>query len=376
MRALGFWKGRHGALSLGLLAMASLLGGCEDDLTPITFIEQLDLLGVRAEVVGDTGRNRPRPGETYTFSPILAWPERDPDLSQLSTLVVHCTASDFVNVFPVCLELLGDNAVEAIDTEMAPDNAAEAQLECDGPLNLNVAGLGLHCALGLPTFTLQMPTTPEMIDGEFRDRLIVGVTCNGGYAALTLEPESPFGCVARDGEAPVDEVQFFGTVAFERQDGDVNNNPEPDSLDVRLLRPDDDDAETWPRWTRSDPPQADACTNGSALELPEVSLEEEVDIEFRYATDAIETIDGERETIEVSSYVNAGELERRFTVFREDDDPASAQVLTWTAPSRTSLEDLERRQPDDPIRFTMVVRDGFDGVSSADYYLCLVPKED
>lgn len=363
-------------LSRVLIVLSSVLPlwGCEDDLTPITFIKELEVLGGRVEVVGDEARNKPRPGEAYTFTPIYGWPERDPDLSQLSTLIVECTASDFVSTLPICLELIGDDALQAVgatDTDSAPPTEAPL-FECGGLPQVTLGGLSLQCATGLPTFALQAPQSPEADGDGFRSRLIVGITCNGGDAALVGSATQPFTCIPREGRELLDARGFFGTVDLQGEDLDVNTNPQAESLDVRLRGPEDDSARPWRAWTQPEPPPEDACETAEALELPEVAFGEEVEIELRYDADAVETIDGERETIEISTYVNAGEVERRFTIFPgTDNSDATVGSLPWTAPSERGLADLERRRPSDPVRFTMIVRDGFDGMVQATYYLCL-----
>lgn len=347
-----------------LLVGLCLSAGCTDDLPKITLIRQLEPLGARTEVVDAPERTSPRAGEDVRYRIVTALPELAQDRSAFSTLMLECTAPDAETEVAPCQELVelgerGKGPSGAIDLDalgLMLDPEALAALDCEQSYRMQLGPLSLHCAVGEPEFTLSVPK------GASGARFVSGVICNRGVAQLDRKRIGELRC----GDDPRDELAFFGTVALQPED-------EPDNLQLDLdglrLTLDDEAWDAWPDDEKA--PDADDCEDG---DLPRVAFEAKRTIGLFYEADKLERVDGERETLELSTYATAGEVERRYTVFDPEDrteDGELASELEWTAPTKQENDDYKRRKADDPVRFYVAARDLRGGFSVREYYLCL-----
>lgn len=289
-------------------ALSLLLGlglwGCDDPLKPVELVDEPRVLGARVEVTDEPERAAPAPGENATVRFLLATPERAPSLGF---------------ALAACPAVVRNGARSACDGEpfaavVSNDgDAAEAALSFDVPTSLDPAGrvavLGILCPHGSPN----------------RD----GTAC--------------------DGAAPGTPVQLELELA---RDGDVNQNPElqPDSLSF--------DDQPWPELAA---PSGD-CAGAGFVEAAAGSkhtLRVAVDESDRDPLPRKSDLDPERESLQLSEFVSAGDLTRAFQTIAWNSSELTRSV-EWTAPNEAGL-----------VRVWLVLRDFRGGGAFVERAVCV-----
>jgi hypothetical protein len=289
------------------------LAGCGDPIKHVELIEEPRVLAARAEVVGDEMRATPNPGETVQVRWLVAAPDGDPPsgfaLSACSAPkqtrgVLHCESTPFASD-------VGDAA------------SPNPRFEFTVPAELNAL---THPRLG-----------------------ILGSLCAHGNGTITSNLPS---CEAGS-ELPV-SFDFFLA-------GDESTNLNPNfAADAITL----DDA-VWDMRELAD----GACLG---LGLPEVSRSAgHHPITIAIPDSAREPLvqhnaaDAPRESLRISHFASAGELERPFSEVLPDDS-ASPLTLTWNPPKQAPADG-------ELVRFWFVVRDLRGGSDFTERALCLTP---
>jgi hypothetical protein len=280
------------------------LGGCDDPLKPVELVDEPRVLGARVEVTDEPERAAPAPGENATARFLLATPELAPSLGF---------------ALAACPAVVRNGARSACDGEpfariVSNDgDAAVPALSFDVPASLDAAGrvavLGIICPRGSPNAD--------------------GTACDGAHPGTPVQLELE---LARD--------------------DDVNRNPElqPDSLSF--------DEREWPELALAEGDCAGAgyveVTAGSKHTLG-VALDESDRDPLPRKSD----LDPERESLQLSEFVTAGDLTRAFQTVAWDSDELTRSV-EWTAPNRAGL-----------VRVWLVLRDFRGGGAFVERAVCV-----
>ena len=270
-------------LGLGLL-------GCDDPLKTVALVDATRVLGARVEVEGDAGRAAPLPGESASVSFLVAAPELSP---ALGFALEACAAAPRQGARAGCAE---PPFAQVVSEDGQTDTP---RLDFGVPPGLSPSGrvlvLGVVCPQGSPN-----------ADGS---------SCDGP------EPGTP--------------VQLELELA---RDGDVNLNPElpADSLTF--------DGAMWPELSAL---EQDCAGLGFAEVAPgsKHSIGVELAESDRDALPRPSTLDPSRESLQLSHFIDAGEISRAFETIAWDSDDLS-RLVSWTAPKATGL-----------TRFWFVLRD-------------------
>jgi hypothetical protein len=313
-----------------LLGCALLLGGCEEpDLPKSWRVTYARVLGVRAEVAGDEERATPEPGERVRVRVLIVG---DEPIESLSYDLIACPAAPPRGELPSC-------AGETFFAER------EEVTELEG-----AAGLSRELVV-----ELEVPDEAEL-DGAERV-LIGGTICAGGMA------ESAEGGEGRCEGSSARPVTFTAHVVLALHDADVNHNPVLASDAIRF-----DDA-VWPPYAISSLPSdedagaadEDAGADDDASDggvSPTVAADgKEHVIEISLEASERETRDGVREELQLSHFVTAGKLGRRFSVLEREQDGSEPFEVKWHIPR---LDD-----PPSEVLVIFVLRDQRGGVDYA-----------
>jgi hypothetical protein len=294
---------------------ALLAASCDDPLKRTELIEEPRVLGARVEVEGAPERAAPRPGERARIRFLIAAPELEP---ALGFAFVACRSAPANVGLPACKEPAFAEGVRAEPAPGAPE------LE----------------------FVLPEPSEPEV-----KPRLLVrGVICPNGSPRVSALPST----CASGGQAL--EVALEIDLATEN---DENQNPSFAAADVRL------DGEPFE-------PAATLDAECAASGLPEVRAASEHGIVLDFEETVRDQLRRESsrdplvESILISHFASAGELERAFSPVAPEAEAVSANV-GWTAPKG----DI----PDEGllVRFWFVVRDLRGGSDFAERAVCVLP---
>lgn len=287
-------------LSGGALCAAASLTACAADFQPVSFVDRSRVVGVRVSVDGaDT--TEPDTGDEVT----LAWGViEQPGATRLSHIAIVCAGG-------------------ASTGAMAAGGCSGTPIATSGFVSSPLAPL---------TFT--MPAT---------DVTLLIATCDRG-ASVALDPRAstPVTCSGGETGARSDLAYLLLRHAPTDRDANLAVTWHADSL----------------RFGGAPWPEGDDCT---ASELPHVTVGERVDAmgdptgeevvigivwdegeRERYAryrctpTTPPTAPEDEIESLEVSHYVTAGELERAYS-FIEGTATPSPLELTWTSPPRAEL---------------------------------------
>jgi hypothetical protein len=276
------------SLVAGSLSWLAL--GCDEPLKSVELIAEPRVLGGRVEVDGDPGRAAPTPGERATASFLLATPELSPSLGFAFAV---CPGAARRSSRPAC-------AVAPFAAVFSENGASDTpSIAFEVPDDLDPSGrlvvLGIICPDGAPT-------------GD-------GASCDGADpgAPIALELE-----LARD--------------------DDTNLNPELSPEDLTL------DGEVWPELPAGD----GDCTGQGLVEVAPGSkhrLGVALDDADRDPLLHPSELDPTRESLQLSHFTTAGELEHAFQSIAWDSEQLAREV-SWTAPKAPGL-----------ARFWLVVRD-------------------
>lgn len=305
------------------LALAGLLLGCADDLTPGSSITRNRVIGARAAVVGDPERAWPRAGEEVEVGFLVVDPgPRRP----LTWAFVACPLAD----------------------------AAFGADSCGGDPFAFV--LSLDPVVGAPTFVFEVPSE-DALDGA-AVLAVLGVICADGLPSTDLESDD--GCVGDRVEETI--VAFTLPVSREAV---PNRHPRIGAIELGGVP-----------WTYE--PALDAPVEGcSGVEGIPRRRSTDVDVPIfiddaagSQETFVVEEGDPPREVedvedLQISHFTDLGELDRQFS-FIEGDVPDA--TVDWNPP-----EEIEEIHPDGSlVRSHFVMRDGRGGVDWATRAFCLV----
>ncbi|HYP76671.1 MAG TPA: hypothetical protein VER12_11970 [Polyangiaceae bacterium] len=297
---------------LSLLASSLCSGACDDSLKDVSLIEETRVLGARVESSGDPSRGSPRPGEQATLRLFVAAPSGAPHFSYtLSLCAVRLTNSGF----PDC-----------ISAPFASISRVDSTPE-DALLDFRV---------------------PEDIDLEQTPHAFAsGLLCPDSDSILAADGTAS--CATGSGRRVAFEFAFGGV-----QDSNRNPNFADDAF---LL-----DGQPWPANAQL------SCAEGSLPEVPARSVHalsiSLADSEFEPLSQPT-AVDPDRETLLVSPFSSAGQLEHGFLSLTAHT-PAEQRRVAWVAPT------LADGQPQ-LLRFYFVVRDARSGEDFASRALCVVP---
>jgi hypothetical protein len=366
-------------LAMLLLALVAPLAGCQGDLPQATEIARMRVLGVQFQVEGDETRATPAPGDTVRATMPIVFPSTSDDASQVTALVIACTApTRFTGGLPICQEFI-DAAADGTDP-FAALPTTRGPFDCGmigGVGSFAMGSLSLHCMKapeggGDPSFAL---TVPGGFEAE--KMLFLGVVCEKGPPLL--DPEDPllFGCTNRRVEA----IQVQGTIAVQHDEADENHNPDLAGLTLEhdtLVRGSLD----WPAYDPAALPPQDDCK--SAVDEDDVAVYPvetgEHTIVISYKADAREESDGEPENLEITIHTTLGEMERRFTLFpgseAGDEDGELTSELFWDPPKVGELfadgDETETEAVSSKlVRFFITLRDQRGGFAMTSRALCL-----
>ncbi len=387
-------------LRLLLLCLAVVATvGCNDDLPKATEIARMRVLGAQLQVVGDEARTTPRPGESVHLTMPTVFPKLDGNVDDVQSLLIRCTApTQFTGGLPICQEFL-DAALgdDAADVATALDTAE--RFTCAVPLVFDSMGVTLACLTGEPDVELSIPE-----DFEADNALYLGVVCEDG--APFIDPTEPtlFGC---DGDADAESILVNGQIQILRDDTPANHNPPIEALSLEF----DSDIQGYMRGEWLPPDEETELTDTQCeRNADEERLRDVVggrhEIMVRWDPDAREELeDGTFERVEITIFATDGEMERRFTLFDELDepvarldadgdpilddddepiDPVFEQPIDWDPPrwvpedewtdaERESFEEKEIRPPfqNRLVRFFITVRDGRGGFAMTTRAICV-----
>jgi hypothetical protein len=151
---------------------------------------------------------------------------------------------------------------------------------------------------------------------------------------------------------------------FVARDGKNNLNPSLASLEAVI------DATPWPTWSEPSPPALGCTDLGAAMPIIKVGTSSH-QIALTLPTDqsepltTVSSLSATDETIQLSHYVTAGELERVFSII-DFARPAPQVSVIWNAPSKIPVDGQL-------VRFFFVLRDGRGGVDWTSRILCVAP---
>jgi len=299
-------------LSISVFAAALCLAGCGDSLKSVSLIEQTRVLGARVEAETDPGRSSPLPGERASLRFFLAAPNAEPNFSYaLTVCAVHLTD----NGFPPCAGAPFASVVQADPTSTG------ARLDFQVPEDVD------------------LKSTPHAFAS--------GLICpDSGMKSATDGAPS---CVTGTGNPVAFEFELGGP--------EQSNRSPTFAADALSL-----DGEPWLESTEA------SCDDGSLRQVTArsrhwlgISL---ADSDFEALTQQT-SIDPARETLLVSPFSNAGELEHAYLELSADT-PAEQRKVAWDAPAtKDALPSL--------VGFYVVVRDTRSGEDFAKRALCVVP---
>lgn len=295
---------KHGMKLLVACWSGWLALGCDEPLEPVELIAEPRVLGGRVEVDGDPGRAAPAPGELATASFLLATPELSRSLGFAFAVCPgaprrstrpDCASPPFAEVFSAN----GDSDTPSI-TFQVPDD-----LEPSGRLVVQ----GIICPDGTPNTD--------------------GTSCDGA------DPGTPIAL----------ELELA-------RDDDTNLNPELLPEDVTL------DAEVWPEL-----PAVDGDCAGLGFAEVALGSKHRLGIALGEADrDPLlhpSKLDPVRESLQLSHFTTAGDLEHAFQSIAWDSEQLAREV-NWTAPKEPGL-----------VRFWLVVRDFRGGGAFTERAICV-----
>jgi hypothetical protein len=294
---------RAGVLALLVLALA----GCDEEPPDVAVIDKTRVLAARVEVENDPRRASPFPGENLSVTLLVVTPDPEP---AIAFSLAACVAS----------------------------NSVTNLVACEGEPLARAASL--EPSQGAPAIGFQAPETP----GESGRLAVVGALCPAGVPL----PEE-------DARACADGSWLLGVTAdFPMDDGSApNTNPAFVSYSL-------DGAELGPETAN----ELD-CANLTAVRSGSTghALRAELDPSSRDPLPAVDSSDTTRESLLVSWFTTAGELDHAYSSI-ESDVADSLATAAWDAPG-VAVPTL--------ARFFVVVRDGRGGSDFLERRVCVVP---
>ena len=272
-------------------------------LDPVSLIVRDRVLGAKVTVDGDPQRAWPAPGEHATVTWLTASPGAPPEFSW---------------ILAAC-----------------PTAAGAGLPSCDGPVFAASQARG-------PVPVLQLAIPDDLASPSV---VVIGAICASGTPVID-EMTSIASC--DDGS----QADLVSQHVFIARDGATNHHPNVGDAPFSLA---------GTTWDASDAPGCDG--------LPEIAAGAEgVDLGVAFAPSDRETyaVTGEptpeREELQVSAFVTAGEFAQQYA-YVESDAPVAVE---WTAPSASEVPAEGLR-----VTFSFVVRDLRGGVDATTRALCV-----
>lgn len=291
----------------------TLLVACDSDFEPGSLVERTRVLGAEVQVVGAPERAAPAPGETAGVRLLMAWPAEEPALGW---------------ILLACLEPHGGG------------------MPCESGTLATQSGTGAE-----PRLEIRVPEGDAL--GQSTAIRLLGLVCEDGMPESS-EPGSGPRCSGDGAQATPLELEIPLAV------GDFDNRSPSLADDTLVL-----DGKRW----QADEFDADVkgCA-GDATDEPRLRADGEThEITVRFAGDDREEVDGELETLQLSSFTTAGELSTQFSFVESDDTRDEPELeLEWDAPAAKDVPKDGLR-----VRFVWVARDLRGGLSSTTRTLCV-----
>lgn len=297
-------------LSLGLAGLCS--ASCDDSLKQVSLVEETRVVGARVESEGDTNQATPLPGQHASLRLFVVAPNGEANFSYALSL---CAVAPSNFGFPPCAD-----APFAAAQRLAA-STADARLDFVVPEDTDLRATPHVLARGLICADSALYLAA---DGS--------QTCASG-SAKELGFEFPLG-----GADEANRNPRFGDEAFEL------------------------DGEPW---------LASLEASCDAVSVRQVSAKSAHAIRVTFTDDDFEAlsrptaIDPGRETLLVSPFSTAGELDHGFVSLSADTPPEQRRV-NWTAPALADASSIL-------VRFYFVVRDARSGEDFTSRALCVVP---
>jgi hypothetical protein len=352
-------------VSLGLIAAGWLAAaGCADDLPRASEIKAMRALGARTEVEGDPQRSSPKPGETAHINWNIAFPKLDQDEGEIAALFTTCTAPTRFTGVPVCQELLdATESSKLVEVLSAAGGLRSAQDCAQNPDQRVSAGpFALTCVTGSPHLDVK-------IENDFKAaaKLIQGIICRNGTPMLDASDPTGMHCRPLPGIKAnrAESLPVYGTVPVQYSKDDANTNP---NLDAARFAFGPGEAE-WPALPPDESASLlDDCSQASVDQQLLSSSGKDDELVIEYDASARELHKGMPETLEFSTYVTFGQLDRRFTVFAPDTKPPFKDTLKWNVPkdARDKLGDRSKL-----VRFYFTLLDHRGGFSVTSREVCV-----
>lgn len=306
--------------------VAITLTGCGDPLVAPELIVNDRILGARVEAGTDPVRAWPAPSETARVRWLLASPEGAPLMNWAFSL---CLGEPVTRGLPIC-------AGPSFAQFVSPAPSAEE-----------------------PSFEFVMPDAGNFEQGE--QVSVSGAFCKSGVplSADTNVTTSTTRC-----PDPAERPLFTTLTIPAAVKGHTNRNPSfaPVTIDF--------DGVTWPGWTNAEATAAECSdTNLTWPRVPADGAHHELELtvpeELSEALPVVTSHSATRESLVVSHFVTAGDLERAYSSV-DDSAPAAKVRLSWNAPSGG----IGSAQI---VRFYFVIRDGRGGTDWTRRSLCVLP---
>lgn len=320
-------------IAYAVLGCCALALGCADNLPKATEIVHMRVLGAKLQVVGDESRATPKPGEQVkvTFDTVFATQKGSTKDAQM--MLINCTApTRFTGGIPICQEFL-DAAMggNTMDVQNALAMGGQTQLRCsDLPGPVESGGVGLRCLAGEPA-----PTLNVRKDFSAERMLFLGVLCEKGTPLIDVDDPALFSCEHNSGET----LRVNGLITIQHDKAQANHNPS--LADLTLVM----DPYTKPWLPNGDLPSDNNCRGEEQPEQTKPLTLPYADpgthkLLLSYDAAAREEHDGELETLELTIYTTAGEMERRFTLWNPDDPTHKGKLeadVDWDPPNAEDL---------------------------------------
>jgi len=303
-----------------LAAAAALMlaaGACQSDLDPGWLVYRDRVLGARVETAADPRVASPAPGDAAVVRWVMAAP---PGAAQdRSWTFVLCPAAPYAG------------GIES----------------CGGPAFTSFAGRGPS-----PAVAFEVPPAEAL---KTTDHLaLIGAVCSGGEPSV-----DPTSGVVSCGGGLVHQVALGIGLASD----EPNHNPVLGDDRIAF------DGRSWPA------PAGDACSEGAAPRVAADGAVHTIELTLRGSDrDTYTTATGNppravsvRESLQLSHFATAGELERQYSVVERNDDRDSTAVsIEWIPPPAEEVPAGGL-----PVNLTFVVRDLRGGLDAATRTLCV-----
>ena len=325
-------------MSCVLLVVAIFGSACSEDFAPASLIGSGRLLGARVEVVADTRRSTPRPGEDLRVIFLVAAPAA----TTFRGVFAFCVAAEVATGLGACreapfvtVELQGD--MSSLPQTVFAVPSADLLAGAD-----QLFGVGVFCAGGVPT------VDPIRLSGSCSEGRATVTTLN---VALDTAGQSNQHPTVSDGVFTLNGMLWDAPTEFvpETCVEAASNTSLPVYRRVRGKNKDEDKALNRLRITMAFQPQDRQWYEVTFLgEEPPVAR----------------TV---REQLVVSHFATHGEFERLFSVIEGEGDYPAPEVVDWSLPDSIPPPGLH-------VSVLFAGRDQRGGFDWTARQLCILPE--